>query len=256
MIISHKYKFIFVHCRKAAGSSIITSLSRYLGNEDLQFSGITDCRKLNLYPPRRVVIESLAFMSYKDYLSILTGRRSLWGLISKSFKRKYAGKLGPNVAHAPASNVAKTFPKEWASYFKFCVVRNPWDKTLSDYFWKTKGMKNPPSFEDFVKSLRVDDLSLIEIKPTNHNNWLMYTIDDKIAVDYIVRFEDLENGLSEAIANTSLNWDGWLPHMKKRNPLQEKNEISKNYRDFYTNETAQIVNDLYVKEIDNFNYKF
>ena len=82
MIISHQHKFIFVHCRKTAGSSVVSSLSRYLGPQDLQFSGITDGRKLNLYPPRRVITESLAFMSYQDYISLLIGKKSFWDLVS------------------------------------------------------------------------------------------------------------------------------------------------------------------------------
>ena len=36
MIISHKYKFIFMHGRKCAGSSIEVMLNKYLGPDDIQ----------------------------------------------------------------------------------------------------------------------------------------------------------------------------------------------------------------------------
>ena len=35
MIISHKYKFIFLKTKKTAGTSIEISLSRYCGNNDI-----------------------------------------------------------------------------------------------------------------------------------------------------------------------------------------------------------------------------
>jgi hypothetical protein len=255
MIISHKHRFIFIHCRKTAGSSVVSSFSRYLGSHDLQFSGITDGRKLNLYPPRRVIIESLKFMSAKDYFLLLSGKKSFWHLVSNSIKKKYAPLLGSSPAHAPASATAKAFPDEWTNYFKFCIVRNPWDKTLSDYYWKIKHMKNPPTFDAFIEALSSDDNSLNGIIPANHSNWLMYTIDDQVAVDYIVRYEELERGLIEALAHTSLKWDGWIPHMKK-GVLKQSTSIARDYRNFYTDDTAQIVYDLYENEINQFDYKF
>ena len=35
MIVSHKYKFIFIKTRKTAGTSIEYNLSKYLGKEDI-----------------------------------------------------------------------------------------------------------------------------------------------------------------------------------------------------------------------------
>jgi hypothetical protein len=56
MIISHKHRFIFVHCCKTAGSSVACSLSRYLGPNDLQFSAITDGIPFKIHPPQRAII--------------------------------------------------------------------------------------------------------------------------------------------------------------------------------------------------------
>jgi hypothetical protein len=93
------------------------------------------------------------------------------------------------------------------------------------------------------------------IVPANHQNWTMYTIDDRIAVDYVVRFENLLNGLKEALANTSLEWDGRLPHPKKGD-IPDKNSTSMSYRHYYTHDLAQAVNRIYEKEITEFNYEF
>ena len=38
MIISHKYKFIFLHVPKTAGSSINTYFSQFIGDKDMQMA--------------------------------------------------------------------------------------------------------------------------------------------------------------------------------------------------------------------------
>lgn len=255
MIISHKHRFIFIHCRKAAGASVAASLSRHLGADDLQFSAIADGAKLKIYPPRRVIKEALQTMSAADIISLVTFRRSFWAQVAKAFKQKYSAALGGSTTHAAAVDVARTFPDEWRDYFKFCIVRNPWDKTVSDYFWRTKRTKNPPTFEQYIDALANGD-SLGGIVPKNHQNWDMYAINDRVAVDFIIRFEDLNAGLVQALEKTSLKWDGWMPsiHMNKR-PTTKSAE-KRHYRDYYDDRTAQIVSRLYEKEIKQFDYKF
>ena len=257
MIISHKHKFIFIHCRKTAGSSITTSLARYLGNDDLQSSAIIDGARQKIYPPRRVIKEALLSMPPDILLSVLMCRRSFWRAVSKSIKIRYSRSFGGQTSHPTALAIASAFPTEWESYFKFCVVRNPWQKTLSDYYWVTKKFlrkkqlsTSPPSFEEYVQAL-ANGQDLEGIVPKGHRNWDMYTINDKITVDYIIRFEDLMNGLTEALAQTSVDWDGWMPHMKKG-----VNPSSREYRPFYSEGLAGIVHKLYEKEINEFNYEF
>ncbi len=256
MIISHKHRFIFIHCRKAAGASVISSLSRYLGKDDLQFSSIAEGIQYKTYPPRRVIKEALQTMTFKEILELITLRRSFWSLIAKAFKRKYSSGLGRSPTHAPAMAVAKTFPNEWRDYFKFCIVRNPWDKTVSDYFWRTKRVKNPPTFEQYVDALERGD-TLDGIVPENHQNWDMYAINDRVAVDFVVRFEDMANGLNKAFSYTTLKWDGWMPsiHMNKSTETSGA-KPKRNYQELYNDHTAQVVARLYEKEIKTFDYKF
>jgi len=232
---------------------VVSSLSRFLGPDDLQFSAIKDGVKSKIYPPKRVLREALKEMSVKDYLAVLLGRKSFWSVVSSAVKKKYSALMGGSPAHAPASTVATVFPDEWRGYFKFCVVRNPWDKTLSDYFWRTKRLSEPPTFDEFVNALAGE--GLLGITPLNHQNWDMYTISDVLAVDYVVRFEDLDTGLAEALAHTSVDWDGWMPHMKK-GADRNKQLVRRGYREHYSEHTAQVVEQLYEKEIKQFGYTF
>ncbi len=96
MIISHKYKFIFIHIHKCAGTSITHALAPYLGEDDI-ILGCTD---------------------EGEKLSEL-GRKS--GGLHK---------------HSSASDGKDIFDNDiWKSYFKFTFVRNPWDILVSTYHW-------------------------------------------------------------------------------------------------------------------------
>lgn len=195
-------------------------------------------------------------MTLKDFLTLITLRRSFWSLIAKAFKKKYSAGLGRSPTHAPAIAVAAVFSNEWRDYFKFCIVRNPWDKTVSDYFWRTKRVKSPPTFEQYVDALESGD-RLGGIVPDNHQNWDMYTINDVVAVDFVVRFEDMANGLNEALSHTTLKWDGWMPSIHMNKSVEANSAKPKrNYRELYNDHTAEVVAKLYEKEIKAFDYKF
>ena len=147
MIISHKYKFIFLHSRKCAGSSITVSLSRYLGSMDIQLGAVKDGLKHNIHPPLRMALNAIKHAHYKFIISKFINKTPAWELVSDLNKRYYTKKFGKSPQHASAEKLEKSILK-WDEYTKFCVVRNPWDKTLSDYFWRTRAMKSPPSFDE------------------------------------------------------------------------------------------------------------
>lgn len=249
MIISHRHKFIFLHCRKAAGSSITVSLARYLGNSDIVLGAIHDCVKHGVRPPRRMVIEAFRHPhAGAIYKKLLVG--SLWKFVSVSNKSYYSNILGKAPQHAPAAQVKAVFPSEWSAYTKFCVVRNPWSKTLSDYFWSIRGIQGPPGFSDYVRALE-SGKALEDIVPLHNSNWDMCAIDDRICIDSTVRFENLEADLLEVTNKIGINWDGWLPRAKLNSTKKERS-----YQDFYDAETKDIVSRIYEKEINHFNYNF
>ncbi|MEM7465210.1 MAG: sulfotransferase family 2 domain-containing protein, partial [Pseudomonadota bacterium] len=101
MIISHKYKFIFIKTLKTAGTSIEVDLSKILGENDVA----TKIR------PR---VEGHIAQNY--------GFRK-HGL----FKHEW-------INHTPASIIRKHLgARIFDNYFKFCVEREPVDKCISHY---------------------------------------------------------------------------------------------------------------------------
>lgn len=133
-------------------------------------------------------------------------------------------------------------------------MRNPWDKTVSDYFWRIKGKDNPPDFATYVKGLAAGD-DLGGIVPLEfHDNWPLHTIDGQIAADHVIRYEALTEGLHATLSAVGIDWDGWLPHAK--GGTRKKATAKGGYRDQYDEESAEIVARLYAPEIAAHGYEF
>lgn len=252
MIISHRHRFIFLHNRKAAGSSVTVALARYLGPDDIMIGCVEDCRANGVSPPRRMVREALRYPNPKAAIAHLP-KGAFWKFVSASNKARYKKLIGPTPAHAKAIDLQNAFGREWKDYTKFCVVRNPWTKTVSDYFWRTKKLQKPPSFREYVTAL-VSGHSLGGIAPDNHDNWDTYTIKDTVSVDKFIKFENLEEDFRDVMSSFGLDWQGSLTNAKKN--TKNKAGSNLNYKDLYTPDMVEKIRDLYGKEIDLFHYEF
>ena len=261
MIISHKHRYIFLHCRKTAGSSICVSLARTLGPDDLQLSALSETQAEGIPFTARMLREAREEAKHNGSISEKLSMLGIRGSErrSQSIKKltlaRYRRMLGETQPqHAYATTISEHFPEAWSSYKKFCVVRNPWTKTVSDYFWRIKNTKTPPSFEDFVAAVeRRDPLGGI-VRVRYHDNWPLYTIDDQIVADEVIRFENLVPDLTAACARLSIPFDGWLPRAKGSH--RPKSGKKSDPWSFYTPELRDTVGRLYEKEINAFGYRF
>lgn len=256
MLLSHTYSFIFLHNRKTAGSSITVSLARYLGPQDLWIGSFPDAARHGVRPPNEIVIRALLYPDTIGKVRGLFGSRRFWSYVNASHKARMAHKLhlGPEPSHAQAADIANAYPEEWASYLKFCVVRNPWDKVASDYRWQIDQFTgDPPSFSEFVNAL-VSGGRLKGFVPSIVSNFDIYALNGDVAVDRIVRFEMLREDLDAVLAEIGVPWDGWLPRAKST--VDPSNRDPKAYRALYTEEDASVVGDLCQKEIQIGGYEF
>lgn len=135
--------------------------------------------------------------------------------------------------HASAKTLQESHPKEWGEYFTFAFVRNPWDRTVSRYFFWQESNKVPPTFEEFVKSGQFASWTLCG---------MLCGPGMKVIVDFVGRFENLNDDFAEICSRIGI--DITLPHVNG-----SKHD---HYANYYNPETWKIVQDHYANDVEKF----
>ena len=232
MIISHEHKFIFLKTKKTAGTAIEAALSELCGPSDV----ITPYREESEQdrkgrPPQNYRIEHR-----------LKPKRPLWRKLLMRPERYYHPSVG-FYEHMPASLVRAYVGEEvWRSYFKFAFDRNPWDRQVSWYLYKTKSKRVRPSFERFMSNRARAYVS----------NYAIYTIEGEVAVDYVGRYESLDQDLQTALERAGVKRRLEVP----RTNITPNKDQSRSYRSYYSPETKALVAGWYQPEIALWGYAF
>lgn len=164
----------------------------------------------------------------------------LWRRVLGRPERYYHPTVG-YYEHMPGWRVRKYIGEDvWNSYYKFAFERNPWDRQVSFYFYKTRGKDNPVSFDEFLKK---KDKAFVD-------NFGIYAQDGEIAVDFVGCYENVTDDFEKALKDIGIKEKIELP---KANVSKKK---PRGYRDFFTDETRDLVGAWYEPEITAFGYKF
>jgi hypothetical protein len=137
--------------------------------------------------------------------------------------------------------------------FKFGIVRNPWDRHVSLYFWLLKHCPKElrgVSFDDFckpdiMKTVEPDEGHPDEVKQLRkvcaQSDWLFNGSRTQCLVDLIMRVESLEWEIK-----TNMGID-----------IGHRNSTSHNYYSkYYTDYTRDAIGEFYKEDIDRFGYEF
>ena len=127
--------------------------------------------------------------------------------------------------------------QDWNSYFKFSFERDPFDKAISRYYWSTREPR--PDISHYISSAPVDLLS----------NWNIYTINDQIAVDFIGRYDNLDNDLASICSKIGLPDELSLPRAKS-----SYRKSREHYSKVLNAEARSRIEIVCAKEISAFNY--
>ena len=218
MLVSHRHRFIYTKTAKTAGTSVESYFEPYcMAEGEWTSSG-----------PREEYVSSAGIVGFRG------------GAIPKGCKWWN---------HMPAAQIKKQLGDEiWSSYLKFCVVRNPYDKAISEfYFLRKQGV------------LKADDR---KSEAAQFEHWLAsngpavdrdkYLIDGELCVDVVVKYEFLHRDLEQLCTRLGIPWNPeLLPTFKKGIRPAEASVLS-----LYTEKAKEIVGEVYAFELKQFDYGF
>ena len=130
-------------------------------------------------------------------------KRPLWKSILGRPERHYHPSVG-YYEHMPAGRV-RTYCGEdvWKRYYKFSFERNPWDRQVSWYHYKTKSKSGAakPSFDAFNADRR---RAFVE-------NWDLYAQSGAVMLDFVGRYENLDADFATVLDAIGLRAQVELP---------------------------------------------
>lgn len=221
MIVSHRYKFIFIRPAKVASTSIEMALREICGQDDILTTspGRNHSRLLGNSPLRH---------------------------IGAPIRHAFPGLFG-YWHHMPARKVRRMIGEDiWNSYFKFSVERNPWDRQVSLYYHRALKNNRNINFQTFMTSPIYHIFHHVKL-----NNYDTYAIDGKIAVDYVMRYENLDEELLKIMGIL-----GVKEHVKLGKFNSDWRKQKHDYRNYYNDNTRDLVARWYKREIEAFGYNF
>jgi len=152
-----------------------------------------------------------------------------------------------------------------AKFFKFCFVRNPWDRLVSNYEYLKDVNSDGPrtdygyaSFKDWILGRpsqgKGEELGVwIDRFRCPDNNAAIPTqistikVQNKVQMDFIGRFENLQEDFNKVCEHINVE--------KQQLPRKVKS-AHVHFSQYYDNETKRIVAEQFAEDINFFNYDF
>ena len=179
-----------------------------------------------------------------------TGGTSIEGIFKEDVGGPFEGSRGVKRKHASARKMKKIHPAEWDEYFKFAVVRNPFDLLVSRYHWSRdvqclSSFNEKKTFRQFIIAIDRGGFKPKWAVPKSQLSFL--SVNKEMKMDFIVRFENLQEDFNIVCDKIGIPRKE-LPHINKSN--------HKHYTEYYDDETREIVAKRYAKDIEYFGYEF
>jgi hypothetical protein len=194
--------------------------------------------------------------SFRRYnLTISEQQKFIWFRVAKVGTRTILNHFKENGVRLDVEHPSYIHysPNLYKDYFKFALVRNPWDRLVS--CWKNKVVEmnyfnfNPSdleAFQDFTTF--VNYIDTLNIATEDRHLRLQCTLIDLSNIDYLGRIE---------------NFDRDFHYICDRLNIQDRQITSqnvsfdrKNYREYYDDHLRDKVGQIYGKDIQIFGYEF
>jgi hypothetical protein len=203
VLVSHKYKFIYIKNAKVAGTSVESFFGKFCLN------------------PKKDYKYSHSISEHIDKFGIIGSRGA-------HLTNKWQN-------HIDATKI-KSFlgEKKFNEYLKFCVIRNPYDKMVSLYFFNNSKL----SFKEFVKK-------------NNCYNLSRHSIDGESVCNYFIRFEHIKEDIKTLCKKLKIDSYDISSLPQHKSGIRKS---KKHWSEYYDDETKKIVYNKHKKEFELFGY--
>lgn len=220
MLMSHSKKFIFIHIYKTAGTSVMKIL--------LPHARLRDKAAYAPGLPKRIIMK-LNRMTGLDH----NGMKHITGHHKFAKTKEVVAKMGE---------------RKFDRHFSFVFVRNPYDWAVSTYFYLRHLVMHP--LHKKAMSMEFDEYIrwAIANKPDRLSDWVCDE-QGKIRTSYVGRLEHLDDDLEYICGRLDIPFER-APHINA-SPGREKD-----YRQYFTDETRELVGQYFAEDIRMFGYDF
>jgi hypothetical protein len=162
--------------------------------------------------------------------------------------------------HMAAAQIRDQIGKEiWDNYFKFCVIRDPFDKAVSAFHFAEHMQDRRSGLQKLLVHIKRFFRGASPEK--RFRKWVArgrfkddrnkYMIDGEVCVDYFIRFEALDEGIRHVCDHLGLPYEPErLPGFKKGIRPQ-----GRDLTDYYDKATARRIAKQFAWEIETFGYQ-
>lgn len=146
--------------------------------------------------------------------------------------------------------------KKWDEYYKVVIVRNSWDKVISDLKWFIKRGVKVNCFEDYINGRGVFDDIFNNKNSFNYRGEhirsqldYFYLNDEIIKYDKVIRFNNIDEELLDVCNDLNLKPDFFKFRINA-------NSRKEHYSHYFTDEMLEMVYQKYKLDIDFFKFHF
>ncbi len=215
--INHDKQAIFIHINKTGGSYIAGTLEKYYGFETFYL--------------KRPDHDTFCFNKKKNPKQ-------------KYYENRVHGVMNYYRSSPFLNHKMKMTPEKWDSYYKFCFVRNPYDRTISG--WNHLGKKHP--FKQYVHMRNiVSDIEYIHTFMPQYRHVINFK--NELDIDFVGRFENLENDFIYILFHLGYEFPIHDPVVRVNVKKHKK------YMEYYDQRTLDKVNELMKEDFERFQYK-
>lgn len=248
MLISHKKGFIYFKTKKTAGTTVEIFFEKECVSPEMYIASHQTEQKITDYG---IIGLRGELKRYKRILPFLQKKIFNREICNQYFKHTWYN-------HMPASDIKFYIGDEkFNKYFKFCVIRNPFDKIVSWWWWHMFKNRDNINYYNRIYHSDFKDIRNSFLEWVKNTDKLLidrdvYCINGNSVMDYHIRYENLENDIKQVCKTLEIEFDAkCIKQYKSGIRLPQYT-----YQEYYDQVAITKIQKMYQWELETFNYNY